>query len=168
MGNKVGRECSGINGLIRRASDLAIRYQNLKGKHRTLSLKTLRHSEISMLSKDDERKSEDIDGQLRKTFPSEKEIDFRGFLKWEIAKGGSAEEVAKKLESLFREVDDGDGLLDPEELVNLEAALDRTLTEEQAEAIIRNFDTNGVGRMTLDDFIFYHTTTKCVGSRASV
>ena len=112
-----------------------------------------------MISKDDDRSSQDIEGRLSRTFPTEKEIDFRGFLKWEIAKGGSAEEVAKKLESLFKDVDDGDGLLDPEELVNLEASLDVSLTEEQAEVIIRHFDPNGGGKMTLDDFIFYHTST---------
>merc|ERR1712088_640440 len=145
MGNKVGREKTEIDKLIRRAGDLATRYQNLKGNHRSLSLKKLRQSEMSMLSKDDDRKSQDIDGRLSRTFPNEQEIDFRGFLKWEIAKGGSAEEVAKKLESLFRDVDDGDGLLDPEELVNLEASLDVSLTEEQAEVIIRHFDPNGGG-----------------------
>lgn len=159
MGNKVGRENSEINKLIRRASDLATRFQSLKGNHRSLSLKKLRQSELLMLGKDDDRKSLDIDGRLSRTFPNEKEIDFRGFLKWEIAKGGNAEEVAKKLESLFRDVDDGDGLLDPEELVNLEASLDVTLTEDQAEDIISKFDPNGIGKMTLDDFIFYHTTT---------
>lgn len=160
MGNKVGREKKDeIDRLIRRASDLATRYQNLKGNHRSLTLKQLRHSELSMISKDDDRSSQDIEGRLSRTFPTEKEIDFRGFLKWEIAKGGSAEEVAKKLESLFKDVDDGDGLLDPEELVNLEASLDVSLTEEQAEVIIRHFDPNGGGKMTLDDFIFYHTST---------
>ena len=159
MGNKVGREKSEIDKLIRRASDLATRYQNLKGNHRSLSLKKLRQSEMSMLSKDDDRKSQDIDGRLSQTFPNKQELDFRDFLKWEIAKGGSAEEVAKKLESLFRDVDDGDGLLDPEELVNLEGSLDVTLTEDQAEVIISQFDPNGAGKMTLDDFIFYHTTT---------
>ena len=112
-----------------------------------------------MLRKEDaDRKSEDIDVRLRRTFPNENEIDFRGFLKWEIAKGGRSEEVAKKLEALFKEVDDGDGLLDPEELVNLEASLDVILTKDQAEVIITQFDPDGDGKMTLDDFIFYHTT----------
>ena len=138
---------------------MATRYQNLKGNHRSLSLKKLRQSELSMLSKGDDRNSQDIDGKLSQTFPNEIEIDFRGFLKWEIAKGGSTEEVAKKLESLFMDVDDGDGLLTPEELVRLEASLDVNLTEDQAEVIIKGYASNGGNKMTLDDFIFYHTST---------
>ena len=82
-----------------------------------------------------------------------------GYLKWEITKGGSTEELAKKLESLFNIIDDGDGTLTPEELVNLEASLDVTLTVDQAEVIIRDYDTNGDGRMNLDELIFYHTST---------
>ena len=43
--------------------------------------------------------------------------------------------------------------------MKLEASLDNTLTVSQAEVIIRDFDTNGDGRMSLDELIFYKTYT---------
>ena len=42
--------------------------------------------------------------------------------------------------------------------MNLEASLDVVLTKDQAEVIITQFDPDGDGKMTLDDFIFYHLT----------
>ena len=90
-------------------------------------------------------------------FPNEKEeIDFRKFLQWELSKGGSAEE----------DVDDGDGLLDSEELVNLEASLNVTLTEAQAVVIISQYDPDGDGKMTLADFLFYYTTANVDHNRS--
>ena len=159
MGNQVGKGKSEIETVSREASDLVTQYRNLKGNHKSLTVKKLRQSELSMLSDGDDRKSQDIEDKIKQMFANDKEIDFRGYLKWEITKGGSAEELAYKLESLFNYIDDGDGLLTPEELVKLEASLDVSLTEEQAEVIIRHFDPNGGGKMTLDDFIFYHTST---------
>ena len=159
MGNQAGKEKSEIETVSREASDLVTQYRNLKGNHKSLSVKKLRQSELSMLSDGDDRKSHDIEEKIKHMFANEKEIDFRGYLKWEITKGGSTEELAKKLESLFNIIDDGDGTLTPEELVNLEASLDVTLTVDQAEVIIRDYDTNGDGRMNLDELIFYHTST---------
>merc|ERR1719367_1964848 len=105
------------------------------------------------------RKSQDIEEKMNMMFANEKDVDFRKYLQWEITKGGTAEELANKLESLFNYIDDGDGVLTPEELVKLEASLDNTLTVSQAEVIIRDFDTNGDGRMSLDELIFYKTYT---------
>ena len=159
MGNQAGKGKSEIETVSREASDLVTQYRNLKGNHKSLTVKKLRQSELSMLSDGDDRKSQDIEDKIKQMFANDKEIDFRCYLKWEITKGGSAEELANKLETLFNYIDDGDGLLTPEELVNLEASLDNTLTVEQAEVIIRDFDANGDGRMSLDELIFYHTCT---------
>ena len=163
MGNQVGKgKLSEIETVsVREASDLVTQYRNLKGNHKSLTVKKLRQSELSMLSdgEDKVRKSQDIEEKIKQMFANDKEIDFRGYLKWEITKGGSAEELANKLESLFNYIDDGDGLLTPEELVKLEASLDVILTVDQAEVIIRDFDANGDGRMSLDELIFYHTST---------
>ena len=159
MGNQVGKGKSEIETVSREASDLVTQYRNLKGNHKSLTVKKLRASELSMLSDGDDRKSQDIEDKIKQMFANDKEIDFRGYLKWEITKGGSAEELANKLESLFNYIDDGDGLLTPEELVKLEASLDVNLTVDQAEVIIRDFDANGDGRMSLDELIFYHTST---------
>lgn len=159
MGNQVGKGKSEIETVSREASDLVTQYRNLKGNHKSLTVKKLRQSELSMLSDGDDRKSQDIEDKIKQMFANDKEIDFRGYLKWEITKGGSAEELANKLESLFNYIDDGDGLLTPEELVKLEASLDVILTVDQAEVIIRDFDANGDGRMSLDELIFYHTST---------
>ena len=159
MGNQAGKGKSEIETVSREASDLVTQYRNLKGNHKSLTVKKLRQSELSMLSDGDDRKSQDIEDKIKQMFANDKEIDFRGYLKWEITKGGSAEELANKLESLFNYIDDGDGLLTPEELVKLEASLDVTLTVDQAEVIIRDFDANGDGRMSLDELIFYHTST---------
>ena len=161
MGNQAGKgKLSEIETVsAREASDLVTQYRNLKGNHKSLTVKKLRQSELSMLSDGDDRvrKSQDIEEKIKQMFANEKEIDFRRYLKWEITKGGSAEELANKLETLFNYIDDGDGLLDPEELVKLEASLDNTLTVDQAEVIIRDYDANGDGRMSLDELIFYHT-----------
>ena len=162
MGNQAGKgpKCE-IETVSREASDLVTQYRNLKGNHKSLTVKKLRQSELSNISDGDDRirKSQDIENKIEQMFANDKEIDFRRYLKWEITKGGSAEELASKLESLFNYIDDGDGLLTPEELVKLEASLDVTLTVDQAEVIIRDFDANGDGRMSLDELIFYHTST---------
>ena len=162
MGNQAGKgpKCE-IETVSREASDLVTQYRNLKGNHKSLTVKKLRQSELSNISDGDDRirKSQDIENKIEQMFANDKEIDFRRYLKWEITKGGSAEELACKLESLFNYIDDGDGLLTPEELVRLEASLDVNMTEDQAEVIIKGYASNGGNKMTLDDFIFYHTST---------
>ena len=124
MGNQAGKgkvpEIETVS--TREASDLVTQYRNLKGNHKSLTVKKLRQSELSMLTvtdgEDRVRKSQDIEEKMNIMFANEKDIDFRTYLKWEITKGGTAEELANKLESLFNYIDDGDGVLTPEELVN--------------------------------------------------
>ena len=161
MGNQAGREKSIADTNVKReASDLVTQYRNLKGKNDRLSVKKLRQSELSMLSDLDERKSQDIEKMLDQMFADEKDIDFRKFLKWEITKGGSSEELALILETLFREIDDGDGLLTPQELVKLEASMDFKLTVDQADKIIKTYDLDGDGRMSFDEFFYYYSSTQ--------
>ena len=158
MGNQAGRAKSYIDANVtREVSDLAMQYRSLKGDNERLSVKKLRLSELSMLSGG--RKSQDIERMMDQIFPDQKYITFLDYIKLQIKKGGSSEELALILETLFREIDDGDGLLTPEELVNLEASLDHRLTVDQAEQIIKDFDTNGDGRMSLDELVFYHSST---------
>ena len=56
---------------------------------------------------------------------------------------------------VFSAVDDGDGLLTKEELVKLEAGLGKKITLEEAGDIIKTWDTDGDGNLTVDEFIEY-------------
>ena len=62
MGNQAGKgKLSEIETVsAREASDLVTQYRNLKGNHKSLTVKKLRQSELSMLSDGDDRKSQDI------------------------------------------------------------------------------------------------------------
>ena len=59
------------------------------------------------------------------------------------------------LAEVFSAVDDGDGLLTSEELVKLEAGLGNKITLEEAADIIKTWDTDGDGNLTVDEFIEY-------------
>ena len=63
--------------------------------------------------------------------------------------------MAEILQELFKDVDDGDGYLTPEELIRLEAKLNVTISQSEAEEIINRYDSNGDGRMDIDEFILY-------------
>ena len=63
------------------------------------------------------------------------------------------------LEELFRGIDDGDGVLTPEELVELEKKFNNDITIDEAEEIIKTWDCTGDGRMTVGEFIEYKTAT---------
>ena len=145
MGNQAGRAKSYIDANVtREVSELAMQYRSLKGDNERLSVKKLRLSELSMLSGG--RKSQDIERMMDQIFPDQKYITFIDYIKLQIKKGGSSEELSLILETLFREIDDGDGLLTPEELVNLEASLDFKLTVDQADKIIKTYDLDCDGK----------------------
>ena len=63
--------------------------------------------------------------------------------------------MAEILQALFEEVDDGDGYLTIDELIKLEASLNVTISQSEAEEIINRYDSNGDGRMDQDEFILY-------------
>ncbi len=72
---------------------------------------------------------------------------------------GARTDLPRLLKELFKNVDDGDGFLSPEELVKLEEKLNKSISTEDAEDIIRTWDSNGDGKMTVDEFIEYKTAT---------
>ena len=72
---------------------------------------------------------------------------------------GTRSDLPRLLTELFKAVDDGDGDLSPEELVKLEEKLNNKISLDDAEDIIKTWDSNGDGRMTVDEFIEYKTAT---------
>ena len=76
-----------------------------------------------------------------------------------LSQGAEGSDLTGLLTDLFKEIDDGDGFLTPEELIKAEEAFNVTLSEEQARDIIRTYDTNGDGRMDLEDFLLYKNAT---------
>ena len=136
-------------------SKLYREFSKLSKGDKRVSLKTLRKSEAEKIG--NERSSVDVDNLIMKTFPDEKEINFAGYLRFEILKGTNMSAKEEALESLFKTIDNGDGFLTPEELVTLEASLNRRISLEEAEKIIETFDENGDGKMDLEEFILYRT-----------
>ena len=63
--------------------------------------------------------------------------------------------MAEVITEIFKESDDGDGLLTTEELVRLEETLGVEITEVEAWEIIDRYDSNGDGMMDLEEFILY-------------
>ena len=63
------------------------------------------------------------------------------------------------LTEVFNEIDDGDGILTIEELIKIEGTLNKTVNEQQAQEIITAYDTNGDGKMNLEEFILYKRAT---------
>ena len=68
---------------------------------------------------------------------------------------GTKTELPNLLTELFNNVDNGDGNLTAEELVELEGKLNKTITLEDAEQIISRWDSNGDGFFTVEEFIEY-------------
>ena len=64
--------------------------------------------------------------------------------------------MAEILTELFNTSDDdGNGYLTPDELIKLEATLGVHISEAEAQQIINQYDSNGDGRMDLEEFILY-------------
>ena len=63
------------------------------------------------------------------------------------------------LTEVFNEIDDGDGILTIKELIKIEGTLNKTVNEQQAQEIITAYDTNGDGKMNLEEFILYKRAT---------
>lgn len=72
---------------------------------------------------------------------------------------GARTDLPRLLKEMFKNVDDGDGVLSPEELVKIEEKLNKNISKEDAEDIIKTWDSNGDGKMTVDEFIEYKTAT---------
>ena len=68
---------------------------------------------------------------------------------------GTKTELPNLLTELFNDVDNGDGKLTPDELVELEGKLNKTISLEDAEQIITTWDSNGDGFFTVDEYIEY-------------
>merc|ERR1712083_994425 len=91
----------------------------------------------------------------RQPSTDKKDLNFHDFLKWKMQSNTSVAPMAEILQALFEEVDDGDGYLTPDELIKLEASLNVTISQSEAEEIINRYDSNGDGRMDQDEFILY-------------
>ena len=73
---------------------------------------------------------------------------------------GTRTELPRLLTELFKAVDENvDGELSPRELVEVETKLGRSITEADAEDIIKTWDCNGDGKMDINEFIEYKTAT---------
>ena len=71
---------------------------------------------------------------------------------------GTRTELPRLLTELFKAVDENvDGELSPRELVEVETKLGRSITEADAEDIIKTWDCNGDGKMDINEFIEYKT-----------
>merc|ERR1712037_68667 len=91
----------------------------------------------------------------RQPSTDKKDLNFHDFLKWKMQSNTSVAPMAEILQAFFEEVDDGDGYLMPDELIKLEASLNVTISQSEAEEIINRYDSNGDGRMDQDEFILY-------------
>lgn len=89
-------------------------------------------------------------------FQEKEEIDFSDYLKFYIQSSDDAE-TRNVLSEFFKEIDNGDGFLEPDELIRLEAKLGKSIDNIAAQRIISEWDHNGDGRMDLEDYIFYKT-----------
>jgi len=93
---------------------------------------------------------------VRSMFQEKEEIDFSDYLKFYIQSSDDAE-TRNVLSEFFKEIDNGDGFLEPDELIRLEAKLGKSIDNIAAQRIISEWDHNGDGRMDLEDYIFYKT-----------
>ena len=82
-----------------------------------------------------------------------------------MRKGGNKTKKGRKRkadEANLAEVDDEEAEAEGgrKELVNLEASLDFKLTVDQADKIIKTYDSDGDGRMSFDEFFYYYSSTQ--------
>merc|ERR1712107_182926 len=136
------------------ANQLKEEYDQLREGKERLSITHLRKSlkrqpptDMKTLSEEEEK--------LKQMFADKKDLTFQDFLKWKMQSNTNVTPVAEILQELFKDVDDGDGYLTPEELIRLEAKLNVTISQSEAEEIINRYDSNGDGRMDIDEFILY-------------
>jgi Ca2+-binding EF-hand superfamily protein len=95
------------------------------------------------------------EAKLKEMFGNKNTIEFLDFLRWKIATETDGIGLAEVLKELFEEIDDGDGVLTPQELIQIEGTLNVTITEGQAEDIIKRYDMNEDGKMDLAEFVRY-------------
>merc|ERR1711953_686063 len=136
------------------ANQLKEEYDQLREGKERLSITHLRKSLKRQQSTDKKTLSEEED-KLKQMFAEKKDLTFQDFLKWKMQSSTNVTPVAEILQELFKDVDDGDGYLTPEELIRLEAKLNVTISQSEAEEIINRYDSNGDGRMDIDEFILY-------------
>merc|ERR1712096_182969 len=136
------------------ANQLKEEYDQLRDGKERLSIPHLRKSLKRQPSTDKKTLSEEEE-KLKQMFADKKDLNFHDFLKWKMQSNTSVAPMAEILQALFEEVDDGDGYLTPDELIKLEASLNVTISQSEAEEIINRYDSNGDGRMDQDEFILY-------------
>ena len=76
-----------------------------------------------------------------------------------FTQGSDKTEIIKILTALFNAIDDGDGFLTPEELIRIEKNAFAVISKEEAEEIIATWDSNGDGKMNIEEYIEYKTAT---------
>jgi Ca2+-binding EF-hand superfamily protein len=138
-----------------KGGELMQEYKSLTAGKERLSVNKFRHHVRNSKGETDRRSIIPEEEKLKEMFGDKKTIEFLDFLKWKIATETDGTGLAEVLKELFEEIDDGDGFLTPQELITLEGTLNVTITEGQAEEIIRTYDMNGDGKMDLDDFVLY-------------
>jgi len=156
MGNAVS---AGNGGQVEQdkldeANQLKEEYDQLREGKERLSITHLRKSLKRQPSTDKKTLSEEEE-KLKQMFADKKDLNFHDFLKWKMQSNTSVAPMAEILQAFFEEVDDGDGYLTPDELIKLEASLNVTISQSEAEEIINRYDSNGDGRMDQDEFILY-------------
>merc|ERR1712018_794529 len=117
------------------ANQLKEEYDQLREGKERLSIAHLRKSLKRQPSTDKKTPSEEEE-KLKQMFADKKDLNFQDFLKWKMQSNTSVAPMAEILQALFEEVDDGDGYLTPDEIIN-------------------RYDSNGDGRMDQDEFILY-------------
>ena len=155
MGQNIGKADQETDEIVVRGGELHDEFQKMKDGKDRLSVAQLRKT-IKREGADKKTLSEE-DEKLNKLFPdNEKYIDFKGFLKWKMARDTRGASMAEILTELFNTSDDdGNGYLTPDELIKLEATLGVHISEAEAQQIINQYDSNGDGRMDLEEFILY-------------
>merc|ERR1712210_80745 len=126
---KMGNSVSAGNGgqveqdKLDEANQLKEEYDQLReGKER---LKRQPSTDKKTLSEEEEK--------LKQMFADKKDLNFHDFLKWKMQSNTSVAPMAEILQAFFEEVDDGDGYLTPDELIKLEAILNVTISQSEAE-----------------------------------